>query len=51
MIEADVMTGLEKVKPGNTYVLRKTEADQIQKDVDEQVISIKKEQAAYATAW
>ena len=45
------MTGLEKVKPGNTYVLRKSEAVQIQKDIDEQVEYIKKEQAAYETAW
>ena len=44
------MTGLEKVKPGNTYVLRKSEAVQIQKVIDEEVESIKKEQAAVKEA-
>ena len=46
MIEADVMTGIEKVKPGNTYILRKSAAERIQKEIDQQVEDIKKEQAA-----
>ena len=50
MIEADIQTGLEKVKPGNTYILRKSEADQIQKDIDAQVEAIKKEKAAAKAA-
>ena len=46
MIEADVATGLTKVVPGPTYVLRLSEAKQIQKDIDEQIEAIKKAEAA-----
>ena len=47
MIEADVVTGLTKVVPGPTYVLRLSEAEEIQKYIDEQIEAIKKEEAAY----
>ena len=46
MIEADVVTGLTKVVPGPTYVLRLSEAEEIQKYIDEQIEAIKKEEAA-----
>ena len=50
VIEADVTTGIEMVKPGNTYVLRKSEAIVLQAAIDEQVENIKKEQAAVKEA-
>ena len=40
MIEADVVTGITKVVPGPVYVLRQSEADEIQKDIDAQVVAI-----------
>ena len=51
VIEADVLTGISKVVPGPVYVLRQSEADQIQKDIDAQVVAIKAEQAAYNLAY
>ena len=50
VIEADVLTGISKVVPGPVYVLRQSEADQIQKDIDAQVVAIKAEQAAAVDA-
>ena len=50
MIEADVVTGLTKVVPGPVYILRQSEANQIQKDIDAQIEYIKVEQAAAGTA-
>ena len=46
VIEADIVTGIEKVSPTNTYVLRPAEATQIRADIAAQVASIKSEQAA-----
>ena len=46
VIQADVVTGISKVTPTNTYVLRPAEARQIQSDIDAQVVQIKSEQEA-----
>ena len=50
VIEADVVTGISKVFPTNTYVLRPAEARQIQDDIDAQVVQIKSEQEAAKNA-
>lgn len=46
VIEADVVTGLEKVIPVSTYVLRPEEARQIAADVASQKKAIDSEKAA-----
>ena len=34
IIEADIVTGLEKIVSGPIYVLRQSEANEIQKEID-----------------
>ena len=50
VIEAEVVTGISKVFPTNTYVLRPAEARQIQDDIDAQVVQSKSEQEAAKNA-
>ena len=50
MIEADVVTGVDKVIPVSTYVLRPDEARQIAADVASQKKAIDSEKAAAKVA-